>query len=164
MVSCLKDSVGCLNGTITSNYTTSTFDTFCVPTTNVNNQDLSQILNTNIYSAWATDLRQGWIVLVSAAGIAMVASLLFLFALRCFSGFIIWVSIFICLLGMELIGIMFILQAKGINISPYVPTGISKLSYDSLIIIGSGLIVGGTLLAFIVCCLRTRIAMGSRSV
>lgn len=65
---------------------------------------------------------------------------------------------------MELTGILFILQAKGISISSYVSGSISTLSYNSLIIIGSGFIVVGALLALIVICMRSRIALGSKAV
>jgi hypothetical protein len=130
----------------------------------VNSQDLSQSFNKNVFSAWAVDMQRGWMVLAAAAGIAMVASLLFLLVIRCCSGAIIWVSIFICVGGLELIGILFVLQAKGTTINSYVSQNISRLSYDSLLIIGSGFIGGGVIMALIVCCLRSRIALGSKSV
>lgn len=103
-------------------------------------------------------------VLVGAAVIAMVASLLFLLVIRCCSGGIIWVSIFICIVGLELVGILFILQSQGITINQFVTDNLSKLSFNSLIIIGSGFIAGGVLIALIVVCLRSRIALGSKSV
>jgi hypothetical protein len=130
----------------------------------VNNQDIWQSLNSNILNAWAYDLNSGWLVLLSAAIIAMAASLFFLIVVRCCTGLIIWVFIIICLLGMELIGILFILQAKGINVSSYVSNSVSTLSYNSLIILGSGLIVSGVLLSLIVLCMRSRIELGSKAV
>jgi hypothetical protein len=98
-----------MNSTITATYTTTSFLTFCVPTTTINNQDLAQAFNANVYSAWAIDLQRGWMVLAAAAGIAMVASMLFLLLIRCCTGVIIWASIFLCIVGMELVGILFVL-------------------------------------------------------
>lgn len=165
-VTCLPDGVNCFstNPTITASYATTSFLNYCVPTFTVNNQDISQAFNSNAFTAWAVDLQRGWMVLVGAAVIAMVASLLFLLVIRCCSGGIIWISIFICIVGLELVGILFILQAKGISINQFVTDNISTISYNSLIIIGSGFIVGGVLFALIVACLRSRIALGSKSV
>lgn len=103
-------------------------------------------------------------VLVGAAVIAMVASLLFLLVIRCCSAGIIWVFIFICIAGLELVGILFILQSQGISINQFVTVNLSTLSYNNLIIIGSGFIAAGVLIALIVACLRSRIALGSKSV
>jgi hypothetical protein len=163
-VSCLTDNVNCNASTITASYSTTSFQNYCIPTVNVNSQDISQAFNSNALAAWTVDLQRGWMVLAGAAVIAMFASLLFLLVIRCCSGGIIWASIFICVAGLELVGILFVLQAKGITINQFVTENISKLSYDSLIIIGSGFIAGGVLIALIVCCLRSRIALGSKSV
>lgn len=163
-VSCLFDNTTCTSSTITSSYATTSFLNYCVPTLTVNNQDITQAFNSNALTAWAVDLQRGWMVLVGAAVIGMVASLLFLLVIRCCSGGIIWVSIFICIVGLELVGILFILQSQGISINQFVTDNISKLSYHSLIIIGSGFIAGGVLIALIVVCLRSRISLGSKSV
>lgn len=72
--------------------------------------------------------------------------------------------IVVCVVGMELIGVLFILEAKGINISSFISDNISTLSYNSLIIIGSGFIGGGVFIALICICLRSRINLGSKSV
>jgi hypothetical protein len=135
-----------------------------VPSTNINYQDLSQVLNTNVYSVWVTDLRAGWMVLVGAAVAAMIASLLFLCVVRCCSGCIIWTSIIICILGLEAVGIMFILQVNGIKVSPFISDNLSSLSINSLTIIGSGFMAAGFLFFLTVLCLRSRINTGSKSV
>lgn len=103
-------------------------------------------------------------VLIGAAVAAMIASILFLLLIRCCTGVIVWISISIAIIGMELVGILFILQAKGINLNSFVASTLSTLSYNSLIIIGCGFIVAGVLFTLIVICLRSRIAMGSKSV
>lgn len=161
---CLTDDVKCFNGTIISTYATSNIDLFCLPTTNINSVDIFQQFNSNVFNAWATDLRLGWLVLVGAAVAAMILSLIFLTMMRFCGRCIIWVSITVCILGMALIGILFILQAKGIVLNSYISENLSKLSYDSLIIIGSGFCGGSALLALIVICLRTRINIGSKSI
>jgi len=163
-VPCLPDSVNCIGPNIMANYSTTSFQNYCIPTLVIDNQDLAQAFNSNLLSAWAIDMQRGWMVLAAAAVISMVASLLFLLVIRCCSGTIIWVSIFICVAGLELIGIMFILEAKGISINNYITENLTKLSYNSMIIVGSGFIAGGVLIALISCCLRSRIALGSKSV
>ncbi len=163
-VTCLNDGINCNGSTITATYSTTSFQNYCIPTVKVDNQDISQVFSSNALTAWTVDLERGWMVLAGAAVIAMIASLLFLIVIRCCSGGIIWVSIFICITGLELVGILFILQAKGITINQFVTDNLSKISYDTLIIIGSGFIAGGVLITLIVCCLRSRILLGSKSV
>lgn len=165
-IPCLTDGIFCNSSILqaANTYPTTEFQNYCVPNANVNNQDISQILNTNVYSAWAVDLRQGYLVLIGAAVAAMIASLVFLLFIRCCSKVLIWSSIFVCVTGMELVGILFILEAKGINISSFVSDNLSTLSYNSLIIIGSGFIGGGVFITLIAICLRSRINLGSKSV
>lgn len=168
-VSCLPDGAHCVqNGTtstITASYDTITFDYFCVPTISIANQDITQNINTNVLRAWALDLTVGWQILLGAAVLSMLSSLVFLCFVRCCTGIVIWITIFVCIVGMELIGILFILQAKGVDISSFIPQdALSTLSYNSLIIIGSGLIVTGVLLVLITICLKSRIALGSKAV
>ena len=83
---------------------------------------------------------------------------------RCCAGFIIWIMIVIGVLGIEFIGIMFILEAKGVKVSPYINNHIASVSYDTLVIVGSCLIVVGVILLVLVVCLRSRIAMGVKAV
>lgn len=139
-------------------------DYFCLPTTNIDSVDIFQEFNTNAFNAWAADLRLGWYVLIGAAVSAMILSLIFLAFMRFCGRCIIWVSITVCILGMALVGILFILQATGTTINPYISDHLSKLSKNSLIIIGSGFCGGSVLLALIAICLRTRINLGSKSI
>ena len=108
-VTCLIDNVTCTTGTIIASYPTLTLNNFCVPTGTTNFQDISQIVNTNLFRAWALDLSQGWMVLVGAGIAAMLASMAFLIFVRCCTGIVIWITIFVCICGMEVIGIFFIL-------------------------------------------------------
>ena len=103
-------------------------------------------------------------VLVGAGVAAMIASLLFLVFIRCCAGVVIWFFIFVAVAGLEVVGIFFILEAKGVNISSFVSDTLSTLSYNSLIIIGSGMIAAGAIVALLTICLRSKIALGSKSV
>jgi hypothetical protein len=126
--------------------------------------DVTSFFSGNTYTAWAFDIQAGYLILIGAAVAAMLASLLFLGVVRCCAGVMVWLAISICILGLEAVGVLFILQAKGIHISQYITVNLTSLSYNSLIIIGSGLIGAGFFVLLIVCCLRSRIAMGSRAV
>ena len=163
-MACLNDGVNCQSGQITALYSTKTYDYYCLPTTTINNQDIWESLNQNVINAWAYDLHHGWVILLLSAFAAMAASIFFLLVVRCCTGLIIWIFIIISVIGMELVGILFILQAKGITVSSFVSTSFSTTSYNSLIIIGSGLIIFGAILALVVICMRSRIALGSKSV
>jgi hypothetical protein len=162
-VQCYNDSINC-NGSIKADYSTIAFDYYCVPIGSTNSQDIAQIINTNVFSAWALDLSKGWLVLASAAVVAMLASMVFLIFVRCCTGIVIWLAIIVCVAGMEVVGIFFILEAKGVNISSFVSDSLSKLTQNSLLIIGSSMIVAGVIVALLAICLRSRIALGSKSV
>lgn len=99
-VSCLPDQSQCTNNTITSTYDTIQFDYFCVPSLSIANEDITQKLNTNVLRAWALDLTVAWQILIGAAIVSMVASMLFLCFVRCCTGIVIWITIFVCILGM----------------------------------------------------------------
>ncbi len=103
-------------------------------------------------------------VLVGAGVAAMISSLLFLVFIRCCAGIVIWFFIFVAVAGLETVGILFILEAKGVKISSFISDNLSTLSYNSLIIIGSGMIAAGVLIAILTICLRSKIALGSKSV
>ena len=163
-VACLPDTVACTTGTITASYPTLTLNNYCVPTGTTNFQDISQMVNTNLFRAWALDLSQGWMVLVGAGIAAILASMAFLIFVRCCTGIVIWITISVCILGMEVIGVFFILEAKGVKVSSFISDSLSTMTYNSLIIIGSGMIVAGVLLAIFTICLRSRIALGAKSV
>ena len=62
------------------------------------------------------------------------------------------------------VGIFCILEAKGVVVSDFVTNNLSQFSYDTLIIAGSCFIAGSVLLALLVCCLRSRIAIGAKAV
>lgn len=122
------------------------------------------MLNSNVYSAWATELQRGWPVLVGALVVAMIASLAYLLMMRCCSGVLVWISITVAVLGMVLIGILFILQSQGIKVSSALSDNLTKLSYNSLLILGIGFTAAGVLLSLLVLCLRTRINMGTKAI
>lgn len=103
-------------------------------------------------------------VLVGAGVAAMIASLFFLVFIRCCAGVVIWFFIFVTVAGLEVVGIFFILEAKGVKISSFISDNLTTLSYNSLIIIGSGMIAAGVLIALLTICLRSKIALGSKSV
>lgn len=99
-----------------------------------------------------------------AALAAIILSLLFFVFVRLCTGPIIWLSIIVAVLGMLAIGILFLLQAKGIIVSDFISQNLSNFSYDTLIIAGSCLIVGSVLLALLAICLRSRISLGAKAV
>ena len=88
----------------------------------------------------------------------------FLLFIRCCAGVVIWIMIIIGFIGIELVGIMMILEAKGFNISPYLNNTLESVSYDTLIIVGSCLIVFGVILLVLVICLKSRINQGIKAV
>jgi len=130
----------------------------------VNGVDITSFFSYSSYSAWAFDLQTGYLILIGAAVAAMICSLLFLVIVRCCAGVIIWLAITACIGGLEVIGILFILQAKGIQIAQFINTQLSALSFDTLIIIGSCLIAAGVFILLLAICLRNRIRMGSKAV
>ena len=116
------------------------------------------------YEEWAYDLREGWPVLLVAVFAAIVLALVFFVLVRLCAGPIIWIFIVLGILGMLAIGIIFLLQAKGIITADVVSQQLSQFSYDTLIIAGSCLIGASVLLALLVICLRTRISIGAKAV
>ena len=83
---------------------------------------------------------------------------------RCCALAVIWVSIVLAVGGMIVIGIFFILTAKGIVIDGYIWDRLSDFSYDALIIVGSILLGMAFFLLILVICLHSRIVMGARAV
>lgn len=126
---------------------------------------MSDYFSSKIITVWAFDLLNGWPVLVGSFVVSIVMSIIFLLIIRCCVTVLIWIFIVIAFIGLELIGILFILEAKGINISAKLSeTIISTLSYDTLLIVGIVLIVIGVLFLLLVICLRTKIMLGSKAV
>jgi len=163
-VSCLQDSVNCPHGTFFSAYDFVPFEIVCVKAVHVNGVDITSFFSYNSYSAWAFDLQAGYLILIGAAIAAMICSLIFLLIVRCCAGVMIWFAIAACISGLEIIGVLFILQAKGIQIAQFINTQLNTLSFNTLIIIGSGLIAAGVFILLLAFCLRSRIKMGSRAV
>jgi hypothetical protein len=106
----------------------------------------------------------GWIILVVAAAGAMLLSLIFFLFVRCCTGPIIWLAIFIFIGGMITIGVFFILEAKGVTVPSFIASTLTTLSYNTLIIVGSCLLGGAVLVLLLVICLRSRIQTGAKAV
>ena len=160
VVECLADGQLCITGLYSDTVETFDFDNYCVPDTG----NISDFFNESAIESWASDLGRGWPVLLAAAAAAMILSMFFMLFVRCCAGVVIWVMIMIGVVGIELVGIMMILEAKGVNISPYLNSHIESVSYDTLIIVGSCLIVFGVILFILVVCLRSRISQGIKAV
>jgi hypothetical protein len=162
--SCLTDSTNCLAGSFTPTYSSFPLETYCIPNTIGQDINLGSVFDLNSFENWAYDLGQGWIVLAVSVGAAVLLSLLFFVFVRLCTGPIIWLTISLCVLGMLTVGVFFILQAKGVVVSDFITQNLSTLSYNTLIIVGSCLLGGAVLLALLVLCLRSRIAMGAKAV
>lgn len=61
-------------------------------------------------------------------------------------------------------GVFFILTAKGVVIDDYVYSHLSDLSYNTLLIVGSAVIVAAFLFFLLVLCLHSRLTMGTKAV
>jgi hypothetical protein len=116
-MNCLIDNINCLNGVFTSTYSTLTVDYFCMPSFNINDIGMNDFFSYNVYSLIAFNLKSGWPILVGAGICAMIASLIFLIIINCCTGIVIWFFIAIAFGGCTGIGILFILQAKGVYIT-----------------------------------------------
>lgn len=102
--------------------------------------------------------------MIAASIVAIIASLLFLLFVRCCAGIVIWIVIFIAIVSLLGVGVLFILESQGIKIAAVVDFALATLSQNSMIIIGSVCLAFGVLMLLIVCCLRRKISMGSKSV
>ena len=86
-------------------------------------------------------MKSAWIILAIAIGASIFLSLLFLIFVRCCAQTIIWLSVVLAVGGLIVIGVFFILTAKGIVIDDYVKDRLSDFSYDALIIVGTCIII-----------------------
>ena len=162
-VQCLPDGVNCLNGTYTTSYSTAPIEYFCLPNLAAD-FGINDFFGYNVYSLWAFNLNHGWPILIAAAVCTMGASLLFLILINCCTGILIWIFITIAFGGSLAVGILFILQAKGVHLSKYISITLSGLSSTTLIWIGSILIAVSVLLLLMCICLRKRIELGVKAV
>jgi hypothetical protein len=105
-----------------------------------------------------------WIVLLLSAAAAIVLSLLFFVFVRICASFIIWLAVVVAIGGMLTVGVFFILTAKGVVIDDYVYQHLSDISYDTLIVVGSAILVAAFLLFLLVLCLHSRLTMGTKAV
>lgn len=105
---CLTDSVTCLTGTFAASYASFALDIYCVPT-DVSKVSIESIFQTTSYEAWVYDLQTGWVVLLLAAGAAIILSLMFFVFVRICAGPIIWLAIVIAIGGIFVIGLFFVL-------------------------------------------------------
>ena len=119
-MSCLVDSVNCPAGTFSNTYKSFSFDYFCLPDGSVAGREISNYFSYSAISQWAYDLFEGWMVLAAAAGAGIFLSLVFLLVVRICTVGIMWTVIAIIILGTEAVGILFILEAKGIHIGSIV--------------------------------------------
>jgi hypothetical protein len=81
---CLTDGVGCVSGTFTPTYASFGVAIYCIPNsinTNVNLQSIFG-LNLDTFNTWIYDLNVGYGILLVAAAVAMVSSLIFFCMVR----------------------------------------------------------------------------------
>jgi hypothetical protein len=162
-VLCKIDSGTCKTGSFSAPYASFSLDTYCVPN-DVVDINIESVFKPGAYEEWVYDLQTGWVVLLLAAVAAMILSLLFFVFVRCCTGPVIWLAIVLTILGLLILGVFFILQAKGVTVSSYISDRLSSYSYDTLITAGIILIVVGVMLTFLVICLRSRLNMGAKAV
>jgi hypothetical protein len=128
------------------------------------NINIEVYFNFNAFEQWGFELREGWPILVVAIFASIILAVIFLFLLRCCAVPIIWLFIVIGVLSMLLIGIYFILTARGVVISTFLEANLSQFSFDSMLTVGIILIGVAVLMGLIVICLSSRITMGANAV
>ena len=159
-VSCLTDTSSCLNGTITPAYSSVALGNYCIPVSS----NLEGILDLNSFERWAFDIREGWVVLVVSLFVAIFLSFMFLLVVRWCAVPLIWLSIFLLISSTLTVGILFILEARGVTVSSFISSNLPALTFDALLTLGIYLIVTALFLTLLVICLRSRIMMGANAV
>ena len=163
---CLSDGLStspCVAGLFTPSYPSFAVDSYCVPN-NATNINIESLFSGDAYEAWVYDMDTAWIVLLCSAGAAIILSLMFFIFVRMCASFIIWLSVVIAIGGMITVGVFFILTAKGVVVDDYVYDHLDGLSYNTLIIVGSAILVAAFLLFLLVLCLHSRLSMGTKAV
>ena len=162
-VLCKTDTGTCKTGSLLASYSSFSLDTYCIPNS-VLDVNVQTIFSPGAYEEWVYNLQTGWVILILAAAAAMLLSLLFFVFVRCCTGPIIWLAIVITILGLAVLGVFFLLEAKGVTVPTYVADRLSSFSHDTLIAMGIVFLVVAVILAILVFCLRSRLNMGAKAV